>query len=218
MAEHRSNTVPPRVKDLTGMTFGKLTVISFVGTTPRHYAIWLVRCECGTTREIESRYLMAGQVSCRCMMGAPTHGHTRGNTRGKPRSKVYRTWCDMIRRCTQRNRRDFKYYGGRDVTVCTRWRDFVNFLEDMGEPLSNDLSIDRIDNNGNYEPGNCRWATQAEQTSNSRHNRYLTFHGKTQCLAAWAREVGLSYGCLQKRIRLGWNTERILTTPSRSIP
>lgn len=120
----------------------------------------------------------------------------------------------MLKRCRDPNQTSFKNYGGRGIAVCTRWHDFKNFLEDMGERPSLDYSIDRIDNNGNYELSNCRWATRKEQRRNSRASKYLTFNGKTQSLAAWADELGLSYTRTRARLRLGWSVDRAFTAPN----
>lgn len=211
MAEPGSITLPKKVKDLTGRTFGKLTVISLARFTPRRRAIWLCHCACGVDKEVSSKHLLDGGTrSCGCLEGRLVHGKSRAGTI----TKAYRTWANMIQRCTNSNLRAFQFYGARGITVCTCWLDFVNFLEDMGEPPTDDLTIERIDNDGNYEPGNCRWATKAEQQRNSRRNRNLTFHGKTQCLAEWARELGLPYKRLLQRLHKGWSTDAILN-PSR---
>lgn len=120
----------------------------------------------------------------------------------------------MIQRCNNSNYSQFKDYGGRGIEVCDRWKNsFKAFLDDMGEPGIG-MSLDRIDNSGNYEPGNCRWATRKQQRRNSRSNRYLTWNGKTQCLTDWAAECGVSKNCLIWRLKSGWSLELTLTTPS----
>ncbi|MGY8988455.1 MAG: hypothetical protein ACKVG7_07840, partial [Flavobacteriales bacterium] len=108
-------------------------------------------------------------------------------------------------------------YGGRGISVCDRWRDsFENFLADMGERPSNEHSIDRKDNDGNYEPDNCRWATKKEQGRNRRSNRILTFNNKTQTLIEWSEELGISSAVIRQRIKAsGWSIEEALTTPAR---
>jgi hypothetical protein len=121
----------------------------------------------------------------------------------------------MKARCENTNTRSYPNYGGRGISVCTRWRDsFETFLADMGPRPSSTHSIDRIDNEGNYEPGNCRWATVDIQANNKRRTIVLTFDGRTQPLTAWASEVGIARDTLNARLRsYGWDVERALTTP-----
>jgi hypothetical protein len=135
-----------------------------------------------------------------------THGAS-GNHRP---TLTYRCWANMIQRCTNPRRALYRTYGGRGITVCERWRRFENFLADMGEQPT-EMSLDRIDNNGNYEPGNCRWATRAEQSRNTSRNRMLTFNGVTQCAADWAAAVGIPWPTIHRRLKDGWPIERVLT-------
>lgn len=118
----------------------------------------------------------------------------------------------MLNRC--RNKKVAKYarYGGRGITVCERWHSFENFLADMGEP-NHDESIDRIDNDGNYEPGNCRWATNMEQSKNRRDNRYITYNGTTKTLADWSRALGGCEELVSIRLGNGWSEDRAVSTP-----
>jgi len=121
------------------------------------------------------------------------------------------TWQMMIRRCEEPKRKDFKDYGGRGIRVCDRWHDFDNFYADMGvRPAL--MQLDRIDNNGNYEPGNVRWATPAQQTRNKRNNVNLTFTGRTMCMEDWATELGIGSPVILGRLRRGWSVEKALTT------
>jgi len=137
------------------------------------------------------------------------HGHA---VHGKA-SREYASWMKMIARCTNPRGDSYHLYGGRGIRVCARWREsFEAFLYDMG-PRPAGTSIDRIDNNGHYEPGNCRWASEREQHRNTRRNRFLTWRGETLCLADWAARVGLCPKVLGARLRSGWTVERALATP-----
>jgi hypothetical protein len=134
-------------------------------------------------------------------------------------TKEYRAWREIIRRCQNPNRGDYRYYGGRGIRVCARWRNsFANFLNDMGIAPSRLHTVDRRNNDGNYEPGNCRWATRAEQAINSRQCHMVAFRGETMPLTQWAIRTGIKVENLYTRLnRLGWSTERALTTPARTF-
>jgi hypothetical protein len=119
----------------------------------------------------------------------------------------------MIARCTQPGTAGYESYGGRGISVADRWMEFDNFLMDMGVRPSMNHSIDRLNTNGDYEPGNCRWATPKEQQRNKRSNLVIDFRGESKCLAQWADEFGLEWATLRSRLRHGWDVERALTTP-----
>jgi hypothetical protein len=141
------------------------------------------------------------------------HGECRGRYSGKSDTTEYSTWHGMIQRCTNPNSPRYDRYGGRGISVCSRWREsFQNFLDDMGRKPSQSHSIDRINNDGNYEPSNCRWATQAEQMRNASSANLLTHNGETLCLTDWSIKTGISISGLRHRIALGWTVEEILTT------
>ena len=157
--------------DLTGQRFGRLTVLHRDGSTSCRHAAWKCQCDCGEVRTICGKHLRSGNTkSCGCLNRellseglATTHGMTRhGREAG-----VYGSWRSMRERCQNSNATHYAYYGGRGVTVCERWESFENFLADMG-PRPEGLSLDRINNEGNYEPGNCRWATRKQQAHNRR--------------------------------------------------
>lgn len=123
----------------------------------------------------------------------------------------------MRRRCTNPKKRSYHRYGGRGIKVCERWSEFDRFFEDMG-PRPEGMTLDRIDNDGDYEPTNCRWATGREQNANRDNNVRLTYQGRTQCVIAWAREMGVPPNTLYSRQRLGWTDEDVLTRPIRPRP
>jgi hypothetical protein len=142
-----------------------------------------------------------------------THGQaTRSN-----RTKEYEAWLRMNARCTNQNSKDYKNYGGRGITVCERWKIFQNFFTDMG-PRPNGYSLDRINNNGNYEPSNCRWATREQQNSNKRSNRNFTINGITGNMTQLAHHFGLTQRTVWARIdHLGWSPKKAFLTPVRAI-
>lgn len=139
----------------------------------------------------------------------------RSTKHGKTGTRTYRIWQAMLNRCRNKNVINFENYGGRGIKVCVRWHTFNNFLKDMGEaPL--DRSIERKNNNANYNPGNCRWATRTEQARNTRRNRKITFNGVTKCLTEWAKDLGMDQASLAERLSK-WPLQQALTQPKRKI-
>ena len=131
-------------------------------------------------------------------------------THGKSRSKAYRIWDGMRQRCDNPKNKAYKNYGGRGIRYCPKWQFFEGFYEDMGDPPDGS-SLDRIDNEGNYEPSNCRWATRIEQNNNSRQNTTVSFCGETLTIAQWARRIGVRANTLSLRLLRGWPVEAALT-------
>lgn len=129
-------------------------------------------------------------------------------------TKLHYIWIEMRRRCRNPKHPKFHLYGGRGIKVCEEWQSFESFYEwSLGAGYVEGLTVDRIDNNGNYEPENCRWVTQLTQNNNTRRTRKFTYKGKTQSLADWARELNLNYYTLRSRSRIGWDINRIIETP-----
>ena len=199
--------------NLAGQTFGRLVVRSFHGNETGGGAIWLCDSESGTEKPVPARHLRRGDVqSCGCL--AADTLRKRSVTHGKSKTSQYKIWTSMIQRCTNPQNPEYPYYGDRGVTVCDRWlNSFEAFLEDMGPRPSARYSLDRFPNNdGNYEPGNVRWATDKEQGRNRRSNRLLTHDGLTLCVADWSDRTGIAESTITKRLKLGWDIGRTLST------
>lgn len=197
---------------LTGQRFGKLLVIESRGLNSRNSVMWLCHCDCGGSKLVDSSSLVSGKIrACGCTRGNPTHGHTRGGIL----SPTFSSWRSMIARCTQPSKPAFSYYRSNNITVCDEWKSFENFLADMGVRPSLDHSIDRHPNKmGNYEPGNCRWATKQEQANNRITNRLFTYRGREITFAELVRETGMSKDLLRHRIcRAGWSLEDATNMP-----
>jgi hypothetical protein len=141
-----------------------------------------------------------------------SHGFKHGHGANNKRTPTYLSWANMKSRCDHASCPRYADYGGRGIAYCERWRLFQNFLEDMGE-RPNGTTLDRIDVDGNYEPGNCRWASEQQQKRNTRRNVILEFGGRSMCVADWALEIGIRRQSLEKRLKNGWSVERALTTP-----
>lgn len=191
----------------TGERFGRLTVLAkgpkLASSNHGRYACI---CDCGRVSLPRQGYLLNGKVrSCGCVT-------TR--THGKRHTPEYTVWAGMKDRCLRPNSQRWKHYGGRGITVCDRWKDsFENFLADMGPKPTPEHSIDRVDNNGNYEPSNCRWATHTEQSRNRRTNLLITYRGQTKSLGVWCALLGLERGTVKHRLRTGWTLDEAFQTP-----
>lgn len=208
--------------DLTGQKFGKLTVVEYAGAhlTPsgQKKRLWKCSCDCGGSITVHGSSLKNGNtVSCWCVRRAAAakiskakHGHC-----GNGRSSVeYRAWSAMLGRTNNPDHKQFAEYGGRGIMVCDRWQKFENFMEDMGHRPPG-MSLDRIENEGNYEPGNCRWTNSLGQNNNKRDNRRIEAMGESRTIAEWSRISGISHGTISQRLRAGWPNGEAVTKAVR---
>ncbi len=206
----------PSAIDLTGKVFGRLTVVSLsrnASRSPRRNRQWLCACECGQMSVVDGCRLTSGMSrSCGCLCRELST--IRATIHGKYGTAENNVWHSMIQRCTDPNTKSWSHYGGRGIAVCERWLRFENFLADMGERPTPQHTIERINNNGDYAPENCKWATRDEQARNKQNTVLLTSSGKTMCMAQWAAEVGLNAQTLWKRLARGWSVEDAIRRPS----
>ena len=210
-----------QTEDLTGRIFGRWTVL---GRSDDRRGHWHCRCECGKEKDVLGWKLKVGRsMSCGCMQrdmqiekakqGLIHHGK-RGDACGDGHKRLYHIWYDILKRCEKADYVDYPEYGGRGITVCDEWHEYKVFREwayTSGYDEQQKLTIDRINVNRGYSPANCRWASVAEQNGNKRTCVMITYHNKTQCMAAWARELGIAYNTLRELYRRhGLSMEQIL--------
>ena len=212
-----------KMLDLRGLRFGLLTVLGRSDTVRlpggSSQRMWRCVCDCGPEpRDCPTHNLMSGNSkSCGCVRKpAPTTTHGEGGYGEGKRTLEYNSWGSMKSRCNDANNPAYSRYGGRGITVCDRWRNsYEDFLADMGRRPTPQHSLDRINNNGNYEPGNCRWATQSEQCRNTRYNAIITAHGKSLCVTEWAEITGVKRHTLYKNVMNGLKGEDALSIQAR---
>lgn len=201
-------------RDLIDLKFERLTVIKLSPKTYRvGYKFWTCFCDCGKAVDVSQSHLVTGHTkSCGCMK-SEIHSK-RLTTHGKSEHKLYRLYNSILERCYSQYSKSYIEYGGRGIKVCDRWRNsFLHFLDDIGEKPEGKYSLDRIDNNGDYEPDNVRWATDEQQSNNRRNIIFLTYKDETKPLSQWAKDIGLKRKTLACRIKRGWTIEEILETP-----
>jgi len=202
-----------------GEIFGRLTVLELVGRDKRYHGLYMCTCECGNKKVVRDYNLRNGDTkSCGCLQiesrknACTTHGLAN-------KHPLYKVWKNLKNRCYNSKTPDYIHYGAREIAVCDEWKnDFKAFY---GWAMSNGwdekLTIDRIDNDGDYTPYNCRMATWTEQQNNKRNNHMLCYNGESRTIAEWSREEGLNPSVLYDRISNGWDIERALTTPCKVV-
>lgn len=203
-------------KDLTGQKFGRLLVKKHIGSDDNHQALWQCICDCGNEHVATGHNLIRGVCkSCGCLKNELSSA--RLTKHGESRSRVYDIWVAMIQRCHNEHHNRYKHYGGRGIVVCDEWRNnpdsFIQWAKNNG--YSDDLTIDRIDVNGNYEPENCRWISNFEQQQNRTNSHLIEYEGKTFTISQLARAFQIKPNVLERRLKSGWDVDRAIKQPIR---
>lgn len=205
-----------RIKNrLVGEKFGRLTVLH---PTKNRFSgcgdiVWECKCDCGNICYVATCNFIAKRsktISCGC------NRREQSTTHGYSETRLYKCWTAIKQRCFNEKSQNYSRYGGRGITVCNEWLSFETFMNwALNNGYSPDLSIDRIDNNGNYEPSNCRWVDMSVQANNKRSNRYIEIDGVTKTLTQWAKERGMRPALISHRISCGWSEADAVLTPPR---
>lgn len=204
--------------DLTGQRFGRWTVISRVGSDSNKRAAWLCKCDCGRTKVVNSSNLIQGTSKCcGCTRKDSLEQFYSKNypAHGLYGTRLYTVYANILYRTENPSSPDYHNYGGRGIKICCEWRDSFKAFYDWSlmNGYKEGLTIDRIDVNKGYSPGNCRWVDRLVQANNTRMNCVIECFGERHTLAEWARIVGISRLAIYKRIQRGWSIERALTEP-----
>lgn len=202
------------VIDLVGRRYERLTVIARAGTDSGGHSTWTCLCDCGKYTTVSSSHLNSGSVkSCGC------YGRDWSSRRllkhGFSHTRIFNIWKNMIARCEQPERADFCWYGGRGICVCEEWKnDFLNFKKwALQNGYADQLTLDRVDNNKNYSPDNCRWANISMQARNRRNNHILIYKNQAKTIAEWSEITGIHRATLTSRVKAHWSIEKTLTLP-----
>lgn len=219
MAEQRMPLRDGRFKDIAGQRFGLLTAIEPVEYRNLQW-YWRCQCDCGGTKVASGIQLRKGLTrSCGCLIAARAAANTRhGHSSGGASTPEYRTWVSMRSRCRNPNTTHFSFYGGRGIRVCPEWdASFEAFLRDVGPRPSDDHSLDRIDNDRGYEPGNVRWAPSAIQNRNKRSFNFYEYEGDMLTMPQIADRTGIPLDRLRYRIAQGWSLQEAIELPALRI-
>lgn len=205
-----ARTKPPIKKsvNIADQKFSRLHAIKLHSRDKHNRERWLFKCDCGQEKIIDKSSVKTGKTkSCGCLQ--LENNKIVGITHNRSKTREFKIWLGIKKRCLDKNHSTHKEYGGRGIIICDKWKDsFENFLVDMGESPSNFHSIDRINNNGNYESSNCRWATRKEQQNNCRRNRIISYKGDNYTLSNLCDKLGLKYQLVYDRVtKLQWTIE-----------
>lgn len=203
--------------DLTEQVFGRLTVVERTENSKTGKTRWRCKCDCGNiTTPYATDLRRQNTKSCGCLNKEATT--KRNFIHGMSHSSEHNIWWAMVQRCYNPKDQAFSRYGGRGITICNEWRtDFMAFFNHIGPRPSKNYSIERVNNNKGYKPGNVKWGTRIEQSNNKRDNHPITFNGQTKNLTQWARSAGINKKTLFNRINtLNWPIEKALTQPVQS--
>lgn len=193
----------------SGQKFNRLTVLKQSG---RHR--YLCVCECGKEKNVSKYALVKNTTkSCGCYKGGKIRSYNE--THKMSGTRPYRIWAGIKKRCNNKNFHHYEYYGGRGISYDNKWKTFEGFWEDMQDGYSEDLTIDRIDRNGNYTKENCRWATLSEQMNNHGHCKFVEINGDTKSTSDWCRYFGISVNTVYSRVQKGMTHYEAITTPIR---
>lgn len=199
-----------RTLDLRGQRFGRLLVLAKAHKGERGEIYWLCKCDCGNTKAVRAYTLRDGRtVSCGC------YHKERITVHGMTKTRTWKTWDTMLQRCENPKAADYERYGGRGIKIAAEWHEFMRFLSDMGE-RPNGTTLDRIDVNGNYQPGNCKWSTPSQQQRNRGDAVTATVDGVTKSIWDWADISGIPGGVIQWRLNKGWAPAAAVSKPVRS--
>jgi len=200
-------------KDLTGMKFGRLTAAQYIGRPPKGKgSLYYCNCDCGNSVTVLGASLKCGNTkSCGCIHSEQLAA--RNFKHGKVNSPIYGVWATMKDRCANPSNRSYKNYGGRGIKVSESWMDFNNFHNDMISTYLKGLSLERVDDNGNYCKENCIWADSFTQANNTRRNNIVTYKGITDTLSNLSKAFGFDYVVVQSRLYKGWDVDRAIETP-----
>lgn len=200
-----------------GSKYHRWTVVKLANETK--YKSYLCRCDCGVIKPVIAATLIENRSkSCGCYrVGLSRAFNGTGYKKRTPEQrKVYSAWYLMMHRCFSPKSKKYNSYGARGITVCNRWHSIENFSQDMGPKPSSKHSLDRINGDGDYEPGNCRWATIYEQNNNTSRNVKITYQGDIKTISEWARYFGMDIWVFGKRIRRGWDIFKAGTLPIKT--
>jgi len=197
----------------SGDKYNRLTAISFHHKV-RYDQYWLFKCDCGAEKVIRTSHVRSGATkSCGCFN---TESRSKRKKHGMNGTRPWRIWRNLINRCDNPNMTQYEDWGGRGISYDPKWKDFSAFWEDMKDGYSDNLSIDRIDNNKNYCKENCKWSTRKEQNNNQRTNRLIAVNGETKTMTEWGELLCIKPGTIWNRIEnLGWSPEDAVTIPVR---